>query len=113
MNEMKKIEEELLEGARRLECTTYGVVNHKYLKPYMAPQHWDSLIRGLVRGVPFFWVKQSQCMLTIPPANEPEGLPAYIFLASFGYQKKKGSEQQAVPNDSRQAGLTAEILSDL
>ncbi|XP_032931022.1 NFX1-type zinc finger-containing protein 1 isoform X2 [Catharus ustulatus] len=54
MNEMQKIEEELLEGARRLECTTYGVVNHRYLKPYMAPQHWDSLIRGLEDDKLFF-----------------------------------------------------------
>ncbi|NXU02820.1 ZNFX1 protein, partial [Buphagus erythrorhynchus] len=47
MSEMKEIEEELLEGAHRLECTTYGVLNERYLKPHMAPQHWNSLITGL------------------------------------------------------------------
>ncbi|XP_005057093.1 PREDICTED: NFX1-type zinc finger-containing protein 1 [Ficedula albicollis] len=47
MDEMRKIEQQLLKGAQQLECTTYGVVNHRYLKPYMAPQHWASLIMGL------------------------------------------------------------------
>ncbi|NXC85444.1 ZNFX1 protein, partial [Cercotrichas coryphoeus] len=46
-SEMEKIEQKLLEGAQRLECTTYGIVNHRYLKPHMAPQHYASLITGL------------------------------------------------------------------
>ncbi|NXD26029.1 ZNFX1 protein, partial [Spelaeornis formosus] len=47
MSEMKAAEQELLYRAKRLECTTYGVLHERYLKPYMAPQHWDSLIRAL------------------------------------------------------------------
>ncbi|NXQ12565.1 ZNFX1 protein, partial [Peucedramus taeniatus] len=46
-NEMKKAEERLLEGAKRLECTAYGVLHEHYLKPHMAPQHWASLRRAL------------------------------------------------------------------
>ncbi|NWW30854.1 ZNFX1 protein, partial [Panurus biarmicus] len=47
MCEMKKIERKLLEGAKQLECTTYGVLHEHYLKPHMAPQHWTSLITPL------------------------------------------------------------------
>ncbi|NXO70779.1 ZNFX1 protein, partial [Phainopepla nitens] len=47
MSEMKEIEQELLGGAKRLECTTYGVLHELYLKPHMAPQHWTSLEAGL------------------------------------------------------------------
>ncbi|NXN81607.1 ZNFX1 protein, partial [Bombycilla garrulus] len=47
MNEMKWVEKELLEGAKRLECTTYGVLHERYLKPHIAPQHWTSLETGL------------------------------------------------------------------
>ncbi|NXL73742.1 ZNFX1 protein, partial [Leptocoma aspasia] len=47
MSEMKELEQELLEGAKRLECTTCGVLHERYLKPHMAPQHWASLIRVL------------------------------------------------------------------
>ncbi|NXO14592.1 ZNFX1 protein, partial [Oriolus oriolus] len=47
MSEMKEIEQKLLEGAQRLECTTYGVLSEDYLKPHMAPQHWASLKTAL------------------------------------------------------------------
>ncbi|NXT07482.1 ZNFX1 protein, partial [Prunella fulvescens] len=47
MMEMKDAEQSLLEGAKRLECTTYGVLHELYLKPHMAPQHWDSLRKAL------------------------------------------------------------------
>ncbi|NXS19834.1 ZNFX1 protein, partial [Mystacornis crossleyi] len=47
MSEMKEIEEELLEGARVLEYTTYGVLPERYLKPHVPPQHWASLITAL------------------------------------------------------------------
>ncbi|XP_039935790.1 NFX1-type zinc finger-containing protein 1 [Hirundo rustica] len=47
MSEMKMVEEKLLEGAKRLECTTYGVLHERYLKPHMAPQHWASLVAAL------------------------------------------------------------------
>ncbi|NXS38068.1 ZNFX1 protein, partial [Pomatostomus ruficeps] len=40
------VEKELLEGAKRLECTTYGVLHERYLKPHIAPQHWASLMKG-------------------------------------------------------------------
>ncbi|NWY73157.1 ZNFX1 protein, partial [Erithacus rubecula] len=43
MSEMRKIEQNLFEGAQQLECMTRGVVNHCFLKPHMAPQHWASL----------------------------------------------------------------------
>ncbi|XP_036251487.1 NFX1-type zinc finger-containing protein 1 [Molothrus ater] len=45
--EMKRAEEGLLEGAKRLECTAYGVLHERYLKPHMAPQHWASLRKAL------------------------------------------------------------------
>ncbi|NXR63910.1 ZNFX1 protein, partial [Rhadina sibilatrix] len=47
MSEMKSVEEKLREGAKRLECTTYGVLHEHYLKPHMAPQHWASLRTAL------------------------------------------------------------------
>ncbi|NXP66262.1 ZNFX1 protein, partial [Chloropsis cyanopogon] len=45
--DMKAVEEKLLEGAKRLECTTYGVLHERYLKPHMAPEHWASLMTAL------------------------------------------------------------------
>ncbi|NXV10160.1 ZNFX1 protein, partial [Cettia cetti] len=47
MREMRRVEEKLLEGAKRLECTTFGVLHEQYLKQHMAPQHWASLRRAL------------------------------------------------------------------
>ncbi|KFQ31593.1 NFX1-type zinc finger-containing protein 1, partial [Merops nubicus] len=47
--EMKWAEEELHKGVKHLECTTYGVLHERYLAACIAPQHWDSLMNGLVR----------------------------------------------------------------
>ncbi|NWH37090.1 ZNFX1 protein, partial [Chloropsis hardwickii] len=47
IGEMKAVEQKLLEGAKRLECTTYGVLHERYLKPHMAPKHWASLMTAL------------------------------------------------------------------
>ncbi|NXQ64815.1 ZNFX1 protein, partial [Anthoscopus minutus] len=47
LSEMKWVEQKLLERAKRLECTTYGVLHERYLEPHMAPQHWASLKRAL------------------------------------------------------------------
>ncbi|NWR50263.1 ZNFX1 protein, partial [Regulus satrapa] len=44
---MGEAEEGLLEGARRLECTTHGVLRERCLKPHMAPQHCISLMSAL------------------------------------------------------------------
>ncbi|NXA43061.1 ZNFX1 protein, partial [Eudromia elegans] len=46
-NQMKQAEQELHEGAKHLECTTYGVLHERHLKACIAPQHWDSLVNGL------------------------------------------------------------------
>ncbi|XP_071615637.1 NFX1-type zinc finger-containing protein 1 [Heliangelus exortis] len=46
-SEMKQAEQELYEGAKSLECTTYGVLHECHLKACIAPQHWDSLMNGL------------------------------------------------------------------
>ncbi|XP_009891810.1 PREDICTED: LOW QUALITY PROTEIN: NFX1-type zinc finger-containing protein 1 [Charadrius vociferus] len=48
-SEMKQAEQELHEGAKLLECTTYGVLHERHLEAFIAPQHWDSLMNGLVR----------------------------------------------------------------
>ncbi|XP_019395339.1 PREDICTED: NFX1-type zinc finger-containing protein 1, partial [Crocodylus porosus] len=45
-NQMKHSEQELREGARHLECTTYGVLHERHLERYISPQHWDSLTTG-------------------------------------------------------------------
>jgi len=82
---MKQAEQELYEGAKHLECTTYGVLHERHLEACIAPQHWDSLMNGLVREVALLGVKQSQCMLTTLSANEPEVPQAHFFLASVGY----------------------------
>ncbi|NXU15883.1 ZNFX1 protein, partial [Pardalotus punctatus] len=47
MREMAEVEQELHEGAKRLECTTCGVLHERYLKPHIAPKHWASLMKGL------------------------------------------------------------------
>lgn len=50
---MKESEQELLEGAKTLECTMHGVVREQYLEKYISPQHWDSLMSGPVQvGLP-------------------------------------------------------------
>ncbi|NXV98239.1 ZNFX1 protein, partial [Calonectris borealis] len=46
-SEMKQAEQELHEGVKHLECTTYGVLHERHLKACIAPQHWDSLMNGL------------------------------------------------------------------
>ncbi|NXS45373.1 ZNFX1 protein, partial [Balaeniceps rex] len=46
-SEMKQAEHELHEGAKHLECTTYGVLHERHLEACIAPQHWDSLMNGL------------------------------------------------------------------
>ncbi|NWV70453.1 ZNFX1 protein, partial [Malurus elegans] len=45
--EMEDVEQELLERADRLTCTTYGILHERYLKPHIAPQHWASLMKDL------------------------------------------------------------------
>ncbi|XP_067163733.1 NFX1-type zinc finger-containing protein 1 isoform X2 [Apteryx mantelli] len=46
-SQMKQAEQELHEGAKHLECTTYGVLHERHLEACIAPQHWDSLMSGL------------------------------------------------------------------
>ncbi|NXP22050.1 ZNFX1 protein, partial [Scytalopus superciliaris] len=45
--EMAQAEQELHEGAKQLECTTYGVLHECYLEACIDPQHWASLMKGL------------------------------------------------------------------
>ncbi|NXX81788.1 ZNFX1 protein, partial [Urocolius indicus] len=46
-SEMKQAERELHEGAKHLECTTYGVLHERHLEACISPQHWNSLMNGL------------------------------------------------------------------
>ncbi|NXG55458.1 ZNFX1 protein, partial [Hemiprocne comata] len=46
-NEMKQAEQELYEGAKHLQCTTYGVLHERHLEACIAPHHWNSLMNGL------------------------------------------------------------------
>ncbi|NWU77785.1 ZNFX1 protein, partial [Onychorhynchus coronatus] len=46
-SEMAQAEQELREGVKQLECTTYGVLHERYLEAYIEPQHWASLMKGL------------------------------------------------------------------
>ncbi|NXU63101.1 ZNFX1 protein, partial [Horornis vulcanius] len=62
MIEMKKVEEKLLEGAKRLECTTYGVLHEHFLKPHMAPQHWASL-RTALQDAEFYHVNSRHSVI--------------------------------------------------
>lgn len=91
---MKQAEQELHEGAKLLECTTYGVLHERHLEAFIAPQHWDSLMNGLVREVPFFSVKQSQHTLTALSADESEVPQELFFLASLGYQESEGANSK-------------------
>ncbi|NWR99126.1 ZNFX1 protein, partial [Motacilla alba] len=61
--EMKMAEEGLLEGARRLECTAYGVLHERYLKPHMAPQHWASLRRAVEDSEFYYMASQRSLIL--------------------------------------------------
>ncbi|NXS11506.1 ZNFX1 protein, partial [Neodrepanis coruscans] len=47
MSEMEQAEREVREGAKQLECTTYGVLHERFLEEYIEPQHWESLKKGL------------------------------------------------------------------
>jgi len=90
--DMKHAEEELYKGAKHLECTTYGVLHERHLEAFIAPQHWDSLMSGLVRVA--FSVSQAfllgfmsqvcffVCMLTAFLINESVS-PYMLPLASF------------------------------
>ncbi|XP_061865168.1 NFX1-type zinc finger-containing protein 1 [Colius striatus] len=46
-SEMKQAERELHEGAKHLECTTYGVLHERHLEACISSQHWNSLMSGL------------------------------------------------------------------
>ncbi|NXA07938.1 ZNFX1 protein, partial [Sapayoa aenigma] len=46
-SEMKRAEQDLREGAKQLECTTYGVLHERCLEAYIEPHHWKSLMKGL------------------------------------------------------------------
>ncbi|NXM69663.1 ZNFX1 protein, partial [Serilophus lunatus] len=46
-SEMEQAEYELHEGAKQLECTTYGVLHERFLEEHIEPQHWESLNKGL------------------------------------------------------------------
>ncbi|NXK93324.1 ZNFX1 protein, partial [Formicarius rufipectus] len=45
--EMAHAEHGLQEGAKQLECTTYGVLHERYLAACIETQHWASLMKGL------------------------------------------------------------------
>ncbi|XP_064586204.1 NFX1-type zinc finger-containing protein 1 isoform X1 [Zonotrichia leucophrys gambelii] len=62
MREMKEAEQGLLEGAKRLECTAYGVLHERYLKPHMAPQHWTSLRRAL-QDTEFYYIASQRSLI--------------------------------------------------
>ncbi|NXK65134.1 ZNFX1 protein, partial [Sylvietta virens] len=55
MSRMKMVEQKLLEGAKRLECTMCGVLHERYLKPHMEPQHWASL-RTALEDTEFYYI---------------------------------------------------------
>uniref|UniRef100_A0A8C3MVS2 Zinc finger NFX1-type containing 1 n=1 Tax=Geospiza parvula TaxID=87175 RepID=A0A8C3MVS2_GEOPR len=62
--EMREAEEGLLEGAKRLECTAYGVLHERYLKPHMAPQHWASLRRALAnQDTEFYYIFSQRSLI--------------------------------------------------
>ncbi|NXG11509.1 ZNFX1 protein, partial [Sakesphorus luctuosus] len=44
---MAQAKQVLHEGAKKLECTTYGVLHERYLQAFIEPQHWASLMKGL------------------------------------------------------------------
>uniref|UniRef100_A0A8C0BC21 Zinc finger NFX1-type containing 1 n=1 Tax=Buteo japonicus TaxID=224669 RepID=A0A8C0BC21_9AVES len=64
-SEMKQAEQELHEGAKHLECTTYGVLHERHLEACIAPHHWDSLMNGLVRedGEEFYYSASQHSMI--------------------------------------------------
>uniref|UniRef100_A0A8C9NK28 Zinc finger NFX1-type containing 1 n=1 Tax=Serinus canaria TaxID=9135 RepID=A0A8C9NK28_SERCA len=62
INKMKEAEEGLLEGAKRLECTAYGVLHERYLKWHMAPQHWASLRRAL-EDTEFYYIDSQHSLI--------------------------------------------------
>ncbi|XP_074461788.1 NFX1-type zinc finger-containing protein 1 isoform X2 [Larus michahellis] len=62
-NEMKQAEQELHEGAKLLECTTYGVLHERHLESCIAPQHWDSLMNGLDDDEFYYSASQHSMML--------------------------------------------------
>ncbi|XP_010177906.1 PREDICTED: NFX1-type zinc finger-containing protein 1, partial [Mesitornis unicolor] len=85
-NEMKQAEQRLCEGARQLECTTYGILHERDLKACIAPQHWDSLMNGLANKKFYYRAFQHSMIL------EWLGLGVTVFTQNAA--ENEGAENQ-------------------
>ncbi|NXP31996.1 ZNFX1 protein, partial [Leiothrix lutea] len=101
------VEEKLLEGAKRLECTTCGVLHERYLKPHMAPQHWASLIKAL-EDTEFYYIGSRHSVML-----EWLGLGASAFAqnaAENTWAENPGDQQEGEEEEEEEDEAEEELL---
>ncbi|KAH0511027.1 NFX1-type zinc finger-containing protein 1 [Microtus ochrogaster] len=110
---MKESEQELLEGAKTLECTMHGVVREQYLEKYISPQHWNSLMSGPVQDADWVCVQPSKHSMMLewlglgvgsfthsaPPAG-PEST-----AQAEGEEEEEGEEEASLIEIAEEADL--------
>ncbi|XP_068769058.1 NFX1-type zinc finger-containing protein 1 isoform X2 [Struthio camelus] len=105
--QMKQAEQELHEGAKHLECTTYGVLHERHLEACIAPQHWDSLMNGLDEEEFYYSGSQHSMIL------EWLGLGVTVFTQSaaenLGAETPGGQQER----DEEQEGEAEEELLEI
>ncbi|XP_040464584.1 NFX1-type zinc finger-containing protein 1 isoform X3 [Falco naumanni] len=96
-SEMKQAEQELHEGAKHLECTTYGVLHERHLEACIAPHHWKSLMNGLDDEEFYYSASQHSMILewlglglTVFTQNAAENIGA----ENPGGQQERGEERE-------------------
>ncbi|TRZ20766.1 hypothetical protein HGM15179_006244 [Zosterops borbonicus] len=107
ISEMHDVEEKLLEGAKRLECTTYGVLHERYLKPHMAPQHWASLIKVL-EDTEFYYIGSRHSVI-----REWLGLGASAFTQNAAenmWTENPGGQQESEEEEEEEDEAEEELL---
>uniref|UniRef100_A0A8B9I5F3 Zinc finger NFX1-type containing 1 n=1 Tax=Anser brachyrhynchus TaxID=132585 RepID=A0A8B9I5F3_9AVES len=103
-SQMKQAEEELHKGAKHLECTTYGVLHERHLEACIAPQHWDSLMKGLDHEEFYYSAAQHSVIL------EWLGLGVTVFTQSAAEDieaENPGGQQE---REEEQEGEAEELL---
>ncbi|XP_065610473.1 NFX1-type zinc finger-containing protein 1 [Cyrtonyx montezumae] len=107
--EMKHAEEELHEGAKHLECTTYGVLHEHHLESCIAPQHWDSLRNGL--GDDEFYYSASQQSLILEWLGL--GFTAFTQSAAMNIEAENLGGQQEEREEEQEGEAEEELLGIL
>ncbi|NWH86348.1 ZNFX1 protein, partial [Aegithalos caudatus] len=113
MCEMKGVEEKLLVRAKRLEFTTYGVLHERYLKPHMAPQHWDSLTTAL-ENTEFYYIGSRHSVIVewlgLGVSAFTQNAAENIWAENPGGQQEREEEEK---DEGKEALLEIPEMADL